>query len=566
MKSGLLFALDLLVCFAAIDKTEHISPVVFEELGVILQNQGVMSMNTDDLLVSVFVKANLPEWPLEEPCEKVICKLQKRCKYCAQQHVCTHNSSKEHWMAERFLRSTLEYVELFEDVSSTIVNVDTQQNSTRNKRFAGLLGIGLGLFNFAFNGISSYKLNSKVSQLQGQFDEFKHVTHDLKEDIIKLRDGTAHLFDAYSHNVNNKFVKLACSTSSRIKTLSHYQLLNEWERKLDRLFKYPLLGRITGPLTPELISTSHLKEIMESHSELSDLVYSENIANFYSACSITMAKTAVDNGSLNIHYVLHVPRISRSSTYPLYRVDKVQVRFNNSCSEAKLPKYVYHKGDSFFPVALENCELGEMFTSCKGLDGDLKDTEILCFSNPANCKFESVPCAAKHIFSPSGILVGSAANVYGITISDEVKEFTLNVLGTRFIPWKNLEHLQVDNTRFQAPSFAPLEIMYPKLSADAQLWLINNLSLNSTIESDKFLPKFDINPDDEFSLKQSHTSILVLVIAGIVVTALITLAIFLVLKFGLKYNLPWRNLPTEELEAPNPGEAVVEQEAIALSR
>ena len=41
---------------ATIDKTEYHAAIVFEKLGTILQNHGVVAMNTDELLVSVFLK------------------------------------------------------------------------------------------------------------------------------------------------------------------------------------------------------------------------------------------------------------------------------------------------------------------------------------------------------------------------------------------------------------------------------------------------------------------------------------------------------------------------------
>ena len=56
MKSGIILALELLVSFAAIDKSTHLAPIVFEELGVILQSHGIVAMDTDDLLVTVFTK------------------------------------------------------------------------------------------------------------------------------------------------------------------------------------------------------------------------------------------------------------------------------------------------------------------------------------------------------------------------------------------------------------------------------------------------------------------------------------------------------------------------------
>ena len=64
MKSSLMvLMLSIIASLATIDKTSHTSSVVFEKQGTILQNRGVVAMNVNDLLISVFVKADLPKPP-----------------------------------------------------------------------------------------------------------------------------------------------------------------------------------------------------------------------------------------------------------------------------------------------------------------------------------------------------------------------------------------------------------------------------------------------------------------------------------------------------------------------
>lgn len=60
--------LAFLVTMATIDKTDYHSAIVFEKLGTILHNQGVVAMNTDDMLISVFVKVPLPKVHVHTSC------------------------------------------------------------------------------------------------------------------------------------------------------------------------------------------------------------------------------------------------------------------------------------------------------------------------------------------------------------------------------------------------------------------------------------------------------------------------------------------------------------------
>lgn len=67
----LILAIGFLISLATIDKREYHAPIVFEELGTILLNQGVVAMDTDDLLISVFFKAPIPRWPESKACDQV---------------------------------------------------------------------------------------------------------------------------------------------------------------------------------------------------------------------------------------------------------------------------------------------------------------------------------------------------------------------------------------------------------------------------------------------------------------------------------------------------------------
>lgn len=539
MKTKLILAFGLFICFVAIDKTTNIEPVVFEELGVVLTSHGVVTKDADDLLISVFVKAPLPEWPLEEPCDRVVCTYDKRCKYCSLQHICTHNLTKEHWMSEKFQHVTLEYINHFHDISSgTFANISSSR-SGRGKRFAGLLGIGLGALNLAFSGISTYKLNSKINELKDDFDKFKLTTHELKKDIIKLREGTIHLFDSFASQVNDKFAKLACSINSRIKALSHHQLLNAWERRLDRLFKYPLSGNIAGQLTPDMISTSHLREILEKHTELAELIYSENIVNFYATTIISMVEATIYQHNLNIHFVLHIPAIKRSTTFPLYKVRQVDINVNNSCYKTSVPSFVYFKTSGFYEMNVGNCKLGDVITNCVGMDTNSK-TGVSCLTQPKTCQFINTKCSLKHIYTVSGILIGMANSVFGITVSNEVVQQHSNNLGTLFVPWKNLAHVQIDDTKFQAPSYSPSHIIVPSIDSDVRSIVVEKV--NSTVEADKILPKIN----QQWPLKRKHNSIL-----GIMATTIAIILSCTTIALLFKFYWPLRSSPEAEPSIEN---------------
>ncbi len=327
-----LLVLLFIATMATIDNTDYHSAIVFEKLGAILTNQGVVAMNTDDILISVFVKVPLPRVHARMACTNQTCSWHKRCKYCKQTPQCKHNVSQQHWMNENFEHISKEYISLFDDISDHIITQPESINSSsRRKRFAGLIaGIGMGLFNFAFTGIETYKLNSKISEMKSEFASFQSTLHSLRSDLIKVQDDTIHLFDSFSSDINHKLIKLACSLEADITALGNVQLLSQWEGKLRQLFKYPLIGRISGPLTPDIVSTPHLKEILEAHPVFQTLIYNDMLTNFYSTTSISMGQAKLSAGSLNIHFILHVPSITKDSTFPLYKMNTINLATNNS--------------------------------------------------------------------------------------------------------------------------------------------------------------------------------------------------------------------------------------------
>ena len=149
--------------------------------------------------------------------------------------------------------------------------------------------------------------------------------------MLSLQDNIILLFDAYSKHINHELIKMTCELENKIELLGHLQILGQWENKLKTLFKYPLLGKISGPLTPDLLNTAQLKEILETHPQLLPLIYSQKLSNFYAVSRISIGEVRLTAYTLNIHYILHVPSIKVQNTYPLYAVRQVGIHGYNSC-------------------------------------------------------------------------------------------------------------------------------------------------------------------------------------------------------------------------------------------
>ena len=546
----LILAIGFLISLATIDKREYHAPIVFEELGTILLNQGVVAMDTDDLLISVFFKAPIPRWPESKACDQVECTWHKRCKYCVLTPHCTHTSVDQHWMSEKFERLTNEYINLFNDISSNVLST-VGDAGTQQKRFAGLIGIGLGLFNLAFAGITSFKLDSKVDDMKADFKKFENLEHNLHRDLITLRENTIHLFDAYSKHVNHKLIKMACKIKSDMNVLSHYQVLNEWEDKLRKIFKYPLLGHVSGPLTPDIVSTPHLREILETHPQLSELIYNEKLANFYSTTTISIGDVSMINGSLNVHYVLHVPSVRKLSTFPLYRIRQVGIKPNQSCLLLNAPRYAYLRGDSFFEVPQADCEINEIISYCHSTTTVEHISQSLCLTRPETCTFKKVQCNPEHVYSASGILITQADKIYAILNTNEVKKYTLNQVSTAFITWENLVSLQIDTLKFQAPNYAPSHISAPPVGTQV-MDLLQNISwitdLNSTFNARKYMPAFN---DDNQIIDHKTSGLLSIITCILILTIAITIAI-IVVCYRHKIKAIYRKLSKKGPEEVDP--------------
>ena len=531
--------LAFLVTMATIDKTDYHSAIVFEKLGTILHNQGVVAMNTDDMLISVFVKVPLPKVHVHTSCTNQTCTWHKRCKYCHQTTHCKHSVSEQHWLNLRFERISNQYISLFNDISGHISTLTSHQKSpVRRKRLAGLIaGIGMGLFNFAFSGIETYKLNSKISEMRSDFDSFKSTVHALRTDLITLQDDTIQLFDSFAADINHKLIKLACTLEAEITALGHLQLLDHWESKLRQLFKYPLIGRVSGPLTPDIVSTPHLREILESHPELQSLIYTSNLANFYSTTTISMGEVTLSAGSLNIHYVLHVPSVKKDATFPLYKLSTVNLAANNSCWILDAPKYVYYQNDAFYKLPELDCEIGNMISFCHSTSTVMQQTEAFCLTDSHNCSFIEAACTKQHAYSAAGVLVAQAIDIYATLPTSEVVRYKLNEVKTRFIGWKNISTLQVDQLRFSSPIYAPLHLeMNDTTAVVSELLnvLEQQLDINTTFNAKKFFNSIAI--DDEIIPNASSHILLFALTALVTIICVIAIAIACK-RYGLGYEL-----------------------------
>ena len=459
LQLGILLVVIFWASYATIDKTSQ-DTIVYEKLGTMLHKLGVVSMDADDILVSVFVRMELPKLPQFSKCQNNSCSVRRLCNHCPLTVKCGHTSYDKHWLHVKFEEITKTFITNFEELKnpSFVKNYDSS-SSGRNKRMAGLFGIGLGVLNLAFTGISTYTLNRQINSLKSDSSDFKMQLHKVQNDLIKFENKVIHVFDAYAKDINHRLYHMSCKIESEIETLAIFRLIDLWTDKLRTIFKYPLLGSTTGTLTPDLISIVSLREILSSHDDLQNLIYSERLENFYSTTKITLAEASLSNNAVYVHYVLNIPRIFRSTTLPLYITKSVPLTINGSCALVNVPKYIFIKEGNLHELNHDNCKIQSPMSICSALWTEYNKDKV-CFNTPETCTVSNTVCAARQIYDQSGILVGGSAMVNAIrnTPTKDLVNLVTNEVKTLFMPWANASKVQVEGTQYSAPQFAPLHI------------------------------------------------------------------------------------------------------------
>ena len=308
----------------------------------------------------------------------------------------------------------------------------------------------MALFSTVFTGISTATLSHHITKLDSQFSRFQGEVTDIRKDIVAIHEGVIHMFDDFSGQVQNRLTHLSCKFDNEIDQLAAAEIATRWEVKLDRIFRNPISGSIAGPLSPADISINHLKHLVKTHSELQQLLYADNAATLYGISEAGIVDATLANSTINLHILLHIPRISATNTFPLFALKQVGVyTANQDCAFIRHESYALKREGRIYELPQSLCDFGKKLATCRMVETSklkescLYNTTRFSYVRPNDCK------------SPRTIVVKSGILVSGYTQILAVNE-SINILEAKdkatFLEWSKYNKVQLDEWAFESPS------------------------------------------------------------------------------------------------------------------
>ena len=420
--------------------------LVYEGHGVMLKRDKFVALNSNERLISLFVRVTIPK--IHHP---------NTCNY-GPFGVSVSNPSaitilhKARFSAliddtaSRLKSEANDLVELF-----TELKADTYSGSSK-KRYAGLLGLGLGAVNLAFTAFTSFELNSHNKKLEKRFESFKKVQDRRYLNLLKTEESLVTLIEQLEHGFNNKMAVLTCLSDEAIALTYAEKLTNSWSKRLSSLFQYIKLGSLSGGLNADIIGVSHLRNILRDHPLLNNTIYSNSLMNFYKTTDVMMLDASVTNDFLFLHYVMKVPIVDASNIFKLYKTFQVALSANKSCTAFDLPFYVYksNTNDEFYALNTEACDFRGSIAMCY-IPIFQQSKGISCLNNVANCLPKPISCNPRTVYDKSGLLIGGVKDVKVVFTNRSVVVIKTTALGTRFLPWGDKAYVQVADVIFESP-------------------------------------------------------------------------------------------------------------------
>ena len=365
---------NALVLTSAVEKTPIGTALVLVNHGVVLRPKGLLGINTNTQLISVFRKVKIPQIDKQTNCDE----------------------SWIHTFNAEIMKSTYDYIDLFNNIAAP------HESPSPQKRQALLaLGIGLGITDLLLTGLSHLSLSYHMSKIEGKLNDFINQQHSFDEKSLKIDTDIVELVTSLESNVNNNLKDLQCQILLTTGRLFANQLKNEWIQELKALLEPIMHGRITSPLTPDMLTPSELTSIIKDHKSLKDNYFSKNVYNLYKAATLSVINVNIDTTqtAIVIHQILQFPVLKPELLVPYYKVLQNTLRHNTSCYTLKLPNYVYIKKGDMHTINDLNCKIMHDQISTCSLPPPKATSINSCLNNLENCTLQEVTCLdAKYIY------------------------------------------------------------------------------------------------------------------------------------------------------------------------
>ena len=401
--------------------------LVFVNHGAMLKPRGLLALSTNTKTISIFSKIKIPQITPPAGCSPDWAKAAN-----AQIIIETHN-----------------FLDLFKNIA---------QPTSRSKRFLGAIAIGLSAIDLLLGGLSYAHLNGQINKVEGKLNLFLEKQHDLNRQLLNIDGDIVEMISVLKSQTNQQIKQLNCQMIESTGTLLAAQLIRDWRDKLRILFAPTLTGKITQDLTPEIIEPIYLKDMLAHHHLLKASYFSKNLYNMYKVSKITIASTALDEKrtALTVHQILSFPLADEKTLLPFYHVTQTGIRKNSLCYTLDLPQYLYINENRFYEIDGINCDLTRTLATCYMplLKHDMHNT---CLRSFDKCRTIQTTCVTHYKYDSSGILVATTKNITAFHNTSpqgerSIKHVPTNTVGTVFLPWKEVDYIQVGNLFIEQPN------------------------------------------------------------------------------------------------------------------
>lgn len=394
--------------------------LVHEHQGTLLTPVGLVGLDSNNVLISVFNKIQIPQ--LTTPTN------------CDSKWITNFNTEIQ--------QLTSEYTTMFADIA--------QPNSSPiKKRSLVALGIGLGLADLLLTGISYGTLNTHINKVESKLDSFITEQHTFNKNTLEIEDDIVKFISKLQSDLNEDLKKLQCQIFSTTGKLFARELTSDWTKKVETLLKPIILGKVTTQLTPEIIAPNDLRQIISDHALLQN-TYFGNVFNLYKMATLTVTHTYLDlnQGTLTVHQIIKFPNVKSEYLLPYYKVVQNTIIKAGKCFTLDLPSYVYLKKGNFYPLDSRNCPIKSL-TTCllPPLKQEMHDE---CLGN-LNCTLHEVTCRSRFTYDTSGLLVTTTDTILAFNSNRSIQTVKTGDFGTAFLPWEHTKYVQIAKASIERP-------------------------------------------------------------------------------------------------------------------
>ena len=146
--------------------------IIFKQLGIVLQEDQFMGLDTNNRMISVFLKLNKPSTAATQ---------FQRC----------NNSNHTYYESMAINKTISEYITIFEQIVKLSAghynpDVSNTSKSVHKRSILGFFNLGLNIMTSAISGINQYRLSKHFNDLRADFVKFAEQVNLMNKNNVLI--------------------------------------------------------------------------------------------------------------------------------------------------------------------------------------------------------------------------------------------------------------------------------------------------------------------------------------------------------------------------------------------